>query len=329
MKFYRNRINGKEYLYAYDTLYVAKGKTIQKAKSMGLIDSISDLSRKKKDFFDELIAEETKKRAEYWKLRTRNPNFGKYVSVDAIEHLRTKLFRLKQQMGDIANSAMEMAFTVDFIYNSNKIEGSKIPREKVEKMLREGIGNKNDEVSNTSKALQAVRAMPRLNSKQVEKLHMILLAHEPQKFGFRQEQVVVGQSEVLSWHEVKKNLKELLAWYHANKDRLYPPELAFTFYFRFERIHPFIDGNGRMGRLLMNKILKDHRYHPMIIWNKRRVAHSKVFEHYQGGNGAPFYQFMAEQFIKTHEIYLDKINKAFDLERQMNYFMQPSEYNFD
>lgn len=327
MKTYINNIKGKDYLYAYDRIFIAKGKTIQKAKSLGRVDSLADIPVKKRAFATFLMNEERKLRVLHWSKLIDSSDFSKYVSIEKIEGVRTKLYRAKTDMGNIATSAMETAFLVDFIFNSNKIEGSKIPRENVEKQVKEGGRPKNDEVGNTLKAVYYVDHKFKFNLSQIKKLHSILLAHEPKKLGYREEKVVVGDELVVPWREIKSRLNDLLAWFSVAKKTWYPPELAFTFYYRFERIHPFVDGNGRVGRLVMNKILKAHHYHPMIIWNKRRQAHMTAFKNFSEGRGEKYFKFMAEQFVKTHEIYIEKIQKAFDLEKQMKYFLEPSEYN--
>lgn len=328
MKTYINNIKGTDYLYAYDSIYIAKGKTIQKNKSLGRVDTLVDVTRKKQDFLKFLIDQEIKLRSSYWEKHITNPKFKKFISIEKIESFRTQLYRAKQDMGPVATSAMETAFLVDFIYNSNKIEGSKIPRKNVEEQIRGGK-SQNDEIGNTLKALYYVNNKFSFTVSKIKELHSILLAHEPSKLGLRRERVIVANSEVSDWKNIKEELQNLTKWFNESKKYMYPPELAFTFYYKFERIHPFIDGNGRTGRLIMNQILKSHRYHPTIIWNKRRRAHLTAFENYQKGHAEQYYKFMVDQFAKTHEIYLTKIQKAFDLEKQLDYFLQPSEYNLN
>lgn len=120
-------------------------------------------------------------------------------------------------------------------------------------------------------------------------------------------------------------MKELLGWYKKMNHNLYPPELAFEFYYRFERIHPFKDGNGRVGRLLMNVILKEHRYHPIIIWDRNRRTHMNVFEKAIEGGGHKYMKFMAEQMGNTYKIYLEKVKKVTRIEKEIREtFFTPS-----
>jgi len=328
MKTSIKKINGKEYLYATDSIYVAKGKTIQKNKSLGPAATMKNTARKKQLFYQFLLKEETIERTKYWETKTDNPAFQKWVSVQTLEQLRSKLFRAKKNMGEIATAAMETAFLIDFIYNSNKIEGSKIPKDRVTEIVQEEKSG-NDEVNNTMKAIGYIETKFRFEKKQIEKLHSILLAHEPKKTKFRKEKVVVGNEDVAAWENIPGELQKLLEWYQKMNHKIYPPELAFTFYYRFERIHPFLDGNGRIGRLLMNKILNDHKYHPIIIWNRQWKRHLSAFKKYMEGKPEYYFKFMADQFQTTHELYIDKIEQALNLEKLTHNFTHPSSYNFE
>ena len=69
---------------------------------------------------------------------------------------------------------------------------------------------------------------------------------------------------------MKADLDLLTKWYDANKKKLHPFTLAVIFHHKFEKIHPFMDGNGRTGRILMNFILMKNNYPPVIIQKKNR-----------------------------------------------------------
>jgi Fic family protein len=62
----------------------------------------------------------------------------------------------------------------------------------------------------------------------------------------------------------------LLDWYNKNKDNVNPIALAIIFHHKFEKIHPFMDGNGRTGRMIMNHILISNNLPPIIIHKKTR-----------------------------------------------------------
>jgi Fic family protein len=328
MKTYVSNINGYKYLYAYDSIFITKGKSVQKKKLLGRVDDLASVAERKKSFIEDLKEQEILERTKYWISAISSKDFLKYVSVQKIEELRTSLFRSKKEIGTIGEDLMERNFSIDFIFNSNKIEGSKVPFEQVEEQVKQPEAKVSEEVRNTLNALHYVDSkFFEFTPKSIIELHAILMGHEPQKHGLRSEVVVVNNLPVTDWKAVDHGLKELFLWYKKNAGKTYPPELAFDFYYHFERIHPFVDGNGRTGRLIMNRILKDNRYHPMIVWNKKHKEHMTAFAHRMDGRSEYFHKFMYEQFVKTHEIYLNKLNSAIAANALIEGFFSPSEYN--
>ena len=73
-------------------------------------------------------------------------------------------------------------------------------------------------------------------------------------------------------------MTELVEWYKENKDKFNPVKLAAEFHFRFVYIHPFIDGNGRSARLLMNLILMRNGYPITVIRNEDRDEYMKALK---------------------------------------------------
>ena len=92
--------------------------------------------------------------------------------------------------------------------------------------------------------------------------------------------------------QVHEDMASLLRWYSKNKKKLHPIVVASYFYNEFERIHPFVDGNGRVGRLLMNFILHKNKF-PMINIPKRRTEkHFENIRKAQKGSLKPFISFL-------------------------------------
>lgn len=317
-------INNRKYFYANDSIYLNKGKIIQKYKSLGRFSPSSNIVKQIKLFEEAIRDEEVSLRNKYWISRTKEKKVYNYIPIEKVERLRTSLYRGKESLNFTANHLMEMAFVTDFVYNSNKIEGSRIPKSTVEKKIKEGDKG-NNEVANTIKALDFFDNIKLPCSlKELVKGQKILLRHEPSKQGIRTEPMVVGNSSLIPHEKIESEIKSLMGWYKKNTFKLYPPELAFMFHYRFERIHPFKDGNGRIGRILMNEILKKHRYHPIIIWNKNRAAYFSAFEKGMEEKFTPFFKFMFEQYKTTYGKYLEKIDKAIETEKKIGEFFQPS-----
>ncbi|MFA6436419.1 MAG: Fic family protein [Candidatus Gracilibacteria bacterium] len=315
-------IHGQKYLYANDFIYLNKGIHIFKNKSLGRPGSSTNRAEILSRFKLEIEKLETEKRTLYWLPKTLHKKAFLYCSVKKLEALRTKLYRGKENLGPEGNRAMETAFIIDFIYNSNKIEGSRLPQKQVTQFVREGSHGKNNEVANTIKAIDYFNGETApFSFLKLKKGQKILLAQEPDKHGFRKDPFLAGNAPVLEPEAIEKHLKSLFDWYKKNAGKLYPPELAFLFHYRFERIHPFPDGNGRVGRILMNWILKRHKYHPIIVWDNRRRAYFSAFEKAMEGNVDSYLRFMFEQYIKTYEIYLKKLTPTVSFDEQLKHFL--------
>ena len=98
--------------------------------------------------------------------------------------------------------------------------------------------------------------------------------------------------------EIDKRMKQLVQWYNNNENKLHPVVLAAELHKRFVFIHPFIDGNGRMARLLMNLSLMRNDYNIAIIPAVTRAEYISALEQAHN-DGNVFVSFIADRVIMT------------------------------
>ncbi|MCX6767134.1 MAG: Fic family protein [Candidatus Micrarchaeota archaeon] len=326
-KEYRANVKGVGYWYVNGTAYINKGaKPFSTTGSLGRVDATTLENRQIRfaEFKKRFFQQEAAKRTEYWVPKTQNRKAYPAEQVAKMERLRTELYWAKRELGLTGDAALEQAFLIDFVYNSNRIEGSRLPRSEVLRLVQQRHPQRGNEVFNTQLAKNYLEEKFNFSTKRLIEAHKTLLEHEPAKHGLRTTDIVVG-NQPISATDIKNQLDSLFSWYKTSLYRLYPPELAFAFYQKFEQIHPFMDGNGRMGRLLMNLILKKNKYHPIIIWNSNRLAHFNAFEKIFRKGNADFLRFMNGQYEKTYETYLRKVRGAADLEQRIKDLLSPSE----
>ena len=204
-------------------------------------------------------------------------------------------------------------FAKEFIFNSNNIEGSKIPAEEVKKIIETGNSryeNRNEvkEVFNSINAFKYLENGFKFNIPSIKRLYYILTNDltmsngEPYPKGFKKVENIVNNQTTIPPDQVEWALEDLLNKYKENKREEYPFKLAFDFHLRYEYIHPFLDGNGRTGRLIMNKILMEHGYFPSIVYtNNSQAYYNAISRGLEKQTKKSYYQFMFEQSNKTYK----------------------------
>jgi Fic family protein len=103
------------------------------------------------------------------------------------------------------------------------------------------------------------------------------------------------------FHEIPRAFRDLEKFIHAKKDGLSPLIKAALIHAQFETIHPFVDGNGRTGRILLNAILLEHDYPPLIIRKTSRIKYFSSLEAYDKGYKDKFERFLLDKIKDTFE----------------------------
>jgi len=188
-------------------------------------------------------------------------------------------------------------FKEAFTYDTNAIEGSLVEAQEVTEILRKRQwpnDRSKEDISETYGVSEAVdyirKTKEHVSLKLVEELHRVVFKNSKPFAGkFREKgvEVIVADASGNVVHrgapsqQLKELLKELIRWYNRNKMKCPPLVLAAVVHNQFEIIHPFQDGNGRVGRLLLNNILLKNNLPPLNIELKNRPQYYTALQAYE------------------------------------------------
>ena len=209
-------------------------------------------------------------------------------------------------------------FMIKFTYDTNRIEGSTITLKETVKILEQGITPKNksiEDIKETEAHKEVFEDM--VNYEKDISLQVILKWHKlmldrtkPDIAGkIRTSQIKVAGSKTNFPFpaELETLLREFIGWYNQNKKKIHPVELASLVQFRFVSIHPFVDGNGRISRILMNFILNKHKYPMLNIKYSDRDSYYNTLERAQVKKQEKiFVLHIFRRYLKEYKTYLLK-----------------------
>ena len=212
---------------------------------------------------------------------------------------------------------------IDYTYNSNAIEGNTLTLNETRLVIQEGItiGGKSVteilEAKNHPKAIDFIEGLVKskgeINEDVVLNLHKLIMSNIVGDAGCYRTTGVIITGAVFRpppSSEVRPRMNELLDWLRRNPDEYSPIELAAVFHHRFVQIHPFIEGNGRTARLLMNAILMKKGYPFISIVSKQdRPKYMRSLVEADLRNDPPFVNFIARCVERSLDMYLDTLEE--------------------
>jgi Fic family protein len=211
---------------------------------------------------------------------------------DKIEALRQQYMNLTKGNEPLLKE-IALAEIPEMVYNSNAIENSTLSLEDTEKILLGGIlGRKVNvrevyEAKNLATITEALleKNNSALQIKLILSWHKILLTlidnNIAGRFRIGKEWVRVGNHLGANPQFVNMLMQRLVDDYNKNKTSYFLDSIA-NFHAEFETIHPFVDGNGRMGRILINLQLMNVGFPPIIIQNKsKHTEYYPLFSQFQ------------------------------------------------
>ncbi len=202
----------------------------------------------------------------------------KLEEVEACKLHYSKVFR---ELPELTKKEIFKNYVIEFAYNTASIEGNTINLEEARNLLNEGITPKDKtlreiyDLQNTEKVFLDIlnnKLKEELNNKLITDIHDRLLENIDERKGYRTTDIRVVNSnfDASPGKYIRTDMELLLKWFNQNKNKLHPLVLAIVFHHKFEKIHPFSDGNGRTGRMIINYILLKNSFPPMIIRKKFR-----------------------------------------------------------
>ena len=190
--------------------------------------------------------------------------------LDEVDTLKTKLDGLR----NFDSSRIAQALELEYTFESNRIEGNTLTLRETDLVINEGLTisgksmREHLEVINHQEAIAYIKYLMEkktsFNEREVLSIHnLILRGIQPEDAGrYRRVQVMIKGSSHMPPQPflVAKEMEDYFIWYEINKNKLHPVILAAEMHERLVTIHPFIDGNGRSSRLVMNLILLQHGF---------------------------------------------------------------------
>ena len=225
---------------------------------------------------------------------------------DLTEKLEKIKDNFQKEWKRVPQSAKEkdlQEIAIAFTYNTNAIEGSTITLEEARLILEDkvapskSIRDIRETESHAAVFLQMLKNQENLSEQLLLKWHEnIFRETKPDIAGqFRNYQVRVGLYIAPDWKKVEKLIKQLVLF--VNESQLNSVEVAARAHYMFEKVHPFGDGNGRIGRLLMNFILWKNHYPMLVIEYKKRKSYYKALERSEEG----FVNYFIRRYLAVHK----------------------------
>lgn len=244
---------------------------------------------------------------------------------------------------------------LDWNYNSNHLEGNRLSFGETKALIMYGITAQGKplqdhlEISGHNEAILWIEEMVKekrpMTENFIRELHEVVLAksyYNPaidSQGNATQRKIHIGQYKTTPNHvrtktgatfyfatpeETPAKMHDLVTWYRDKKEKadLSPILLAAEFHYKFIRIHPFDDGNGRMARLLMNCILLQHGYPPAIIKTDEKEDYFEALQQADAGILEPFLEYIAINVIHSLELMIkgakgESIEEDDDLDKKI------------
>ncbi len=271
------------------------------------------------------------------------------------EQLKAELDSLRPLDAE-AEARIMQKFRLDWNYHSNNLEGNSLTYGETKALILFGITAQGKplkdhfEITGHNDAinwvLDLVKGETELTEVFIRKLHTLLLKESSYKEAQTPDgkptrrKIEVGKYKTQPNHvltvtgetfyfatpeETPAKMQELVEWFRNEKTKpeVNPIILSALFHYKFIRIHPFDDGNGRVARILMNFILMQFGYPPVIIKTEDKENYYAVLRLADADQIEPFIEYIATNLVRSLEIMIrgakgEEIDEPEDLDKELS-----------
>lgn len=276
---------------------------------------------------------------------------------ETINELKSEIDSLRPLDKETENR-IQQKFRLDWNYHSNNIEGNSLTFGETKSFLLHGITADGKplkdhlDIKGHNEVLLLLQDVIKderpLTENFIREIHQTIL-HEPYekvaetsegikttrrinigKYKTQPNHVKTQTGEMFyfaSPEETPAKMNDLMNWYKNSigKKSLHPAELAALFHYKFIRIHPFDDGNGRLARILMNLTLMKFGFPPVIIKTQKKDEYYRALQQADGGNENYFVDYIAQLQINSLQLYLrgakgENIEEDNDIDKEIALF---------
>ena len=232
-----------------------------------------------------------------------------------IEHKKERLNAMRPlTQGEL--NRLRQEFMVEFTYNSNAIEGNTLTLQETA-MVLEGMTVDQKPLKDHLEAVGhrdaflyvrdiATKDVP-LNESTIKSIHSLVLMNQPDDKGVYRRipvRIMGAFTEPVQPYLIEPKMTYLLAKNEERKETMSVIERIALFHLEFEGIHPFVDGNGRTGRLIMNLELIRHGYPAINVkFADRRRYYNAFDSFYRDNDSEPMINLVAEYVSERYDDY--------------------------
>ena len=306
MKITYKIIKNKKYPYIAKSIRLPNGKVLSLQKIYH-----NESNKELKEIFEE---KERRAYVSYMLKKYSQDHIFTPEEFEKIEKIRIDYKKVLNKLSKTSLKDLLNRFTANFTYESNALEGNSLTLKDVVIVMFENASIKGKdlreiyETRNSRKVTELIfQNKFSVSHKDIIGLHKILVKDMNIQSGYKKVPNFIDGSKVKTAppEETYEKMGELIKWYHQSASSIHPIKLASLFHGKFEQIHPFEDGNGRVGRFLINSILIKNKYPPLIIRKIQRVAYLKALENFDTKHTDTLERFILERFKETYKKFFE------------------------